>query len=101
MQSQTFVFHMYNNNNTDLVVTYFYVCVIFNVISRSNRGQITEKWAFLSTSTNSAPELLSKLSLIMRYFYKNRIRRKACDRHRKKDYFYLEKQKKFNFLTMK
>ena len=42
---------MYININTDLVVTYFYVCVIFKVISRSNKGQIIEKWAFLSKST--------------------------------------------------
>ena len=37
---------MYKNINIDLVVMYFYVCVIFKVISRSNRCQIIEKWAF-------------------------------------------------------
>ena len=37
---------MYRNINTDLVVKYFYVCVIFKVISRSNRGPIIEKWTF-------------------------------------------------------
>ena len=37
---------MYKNINTDLVVKYFFVCVIFRIISRTNRGQIIEKWAF-------------------------------------------------------
>ena len=46
LQSQTFLFHMYRNINIDLAIMYFYVCVIFKVISRSNRGQIIEKWTF-------------------------------------------------------
>ena len=46
LQSQTFLFHMYRNINIDLVVTYFYVCVIFKVISMLNRGQIIENWDF-------------------------------------------------------
>ena len=46
LQSQKFLFHMYKNINTDLVVKYFSVCVIFRIISRTNRGQIIEKWAF-------------------------------------------------------
>ena len=37
---------MYKNINTDRVVKYFFVCVIFRIISRTNRGQIIEKWAF-------------------------------------------------------
>ena len=46
LQSQTFLFNMYRNINTDLVVNYFFVCVIFKVIWRSIKGQIIEKWAF-------------------------------------------------------
>ena len=68
MQSQTFVFLMYNNNNTYFVVTYFYVCVIFNVISRSNRGQITEKWAFSEYKYQFSTRVIIKIVIYKALF---------------------------------